>query len=54
MSKKDEEQHEWDLWQINGLLDHRIAFKVLDQARLKLIEAGQGPDHTYECVKKQS
>ena len=30
MSKKDEEQHEWDLWQINGLLDHRIAFKVLD------------------------
>ena len=42
-------QHEWDLWQINGFLDHNISFKVLDEIRMKRVEAGLGPEK-HDCI----
>ena len=47
MSDESISQHEWDLWQINGFLDHNISFKVLDEIRQKRVEAGLGPDKNY-------
>ena len=41
----------WDLWVISGILDHELAFKDLEAAKVAAISKGQEPDFTYQDFK---
>ena len=50
---KDKKMREylWDLWMINGILDHGLRFKDLDAAKNAIISRKQGPDFTFTDLK---
>ena len=50
---KDKKMREylWDLWMINGILDHGLRFKDLEAAKNALISRIQGPDFTFTDLK---
>ena len=50
---KDKKMSEylWDLWMINGILDHGLRFRDLDAAKHAFISRKQGPDFTFTDLK---
>ena len=51
LDPKQVREYQWDLWMINGVLDHELKFKDLEIAKRSAISLNLEPDFTYFSFK---